>query len=323
MASLFFVFLPLVIGIIAVLLNGIHHIPEGYIGLYWRGGALLPSYEEPGYHLKFPFLTTVEICTNINIPCGTSGGVMLYFEKIEVVNRLKKLYAWDTIKNYTTQYDKIWIYEKIAHEINQFCSLHTLEEVYITLFDTIDERLSEALQESINVWAPGIELISIRVTKPIVPKAIMRNYEEIEKKKTELKIADQEQQISERKAETERMKANIEAQKEKEVSIIKMQQEIEEKKSLQQMSEIEDQIHSAKIKKEADSFYYQTMKEAEAYSQLLTPEYLKMKMIESISQTSKVYYGPNIEDVFNLKFDQIESLTEMLQNPEKEDQKIK
>ena len=32
----------------------------------------------------------------------------------------------DTIRNYTGDYDRIWIYDKIHHEINQFCSHHTL-----------------------------------------------------------------------------------------------------------------------------------------------------------------------------------------------------
>jgi hypothetical protein len=35
----------------------------------------------------------------MDIPCGTSGGVMTYIEKVEVVNRLKKAYVYDTIKN--------------------------------------------------------------------------------------------------------------------------------------------------------------------------------------------------------------------------------
>lgn len=66
-----------------------------------------------------------------NIPCGTSGGIMIYFEKIEVVNRLLKEEAIQTIRNYTIYYDKIWIYDKIHHEINQFCSKHSLQEIYI------------------------------------------------------------------------------------------------------------------------------------------------------------------------------------------------
>ena len=37
-------------------------------------------------------------------------------DKIEVVNRLKKESAWGTIKNYTIDYDKTWIFDKIQFE---------------------------------------------------------------------------------------------------------------------------------------------------------------------------------------------------------------
>jgi hypothetical protein len=36
-----------------------------------------------------------------NIPCGTSGGVVIMFDKIEVVNRLKTEYVVDTIRDYS------------------------------------------------------------------------------------------------------------------------------------------------------------------------------------------------------------------------------
>jgi hypothetical protein len=45
----------------------------------------------------------------------------------------------------------------LSHEINQFCSRHTLQDVYINLFDTLDESLVEALQADCNKWAPGME----------------------------------------------------------------------------------------------------------------------------------------------------------------------
>lgn len=51
---------------------------------------------------------------------------MINFEKIEVVNRLNKKFVIETVRNYSHEYDKIWIYDKIHHEINQFCSNHTL-----------------------------------------------------------------------------------------------------------------------------------------------------------------------------------------------------
>ncbi len=39
--------------------------------------------------------------------------MILKFQKIEVVNRLKKDLAHETIKNYTVSYDQTWIFSKI------------------------------------------------------------------------------------------------------------------------------------------------------------------------------------------------------------------
>ena len=110
------IILPLVL----VVFNGFHIIQEGHVGIYFRGGALLDSITEPGYHFKLPLVTsfenvqvTVQTDKVTNIPCGTSGGVVIYFEHIEVVNRLRKQYVHETIKNYTVHYDKTWIFDKI------------------------------------------------------------------------------------------------------------------------------------------------------------------------------------------------------------------
>jgi len=61
------------------------------------------------------------------------------------VNKLRKEHVIETIRNYTVDYDRIWIYDKIHHEINQFCTKHTLREVYIDLFDSLDEDLIRSL----------------------------------------------------------------------------------------------------------------------------------------------------------------------------------
>lgn len=49
----------------------------------------------PGYHMMIPLLTsyksvqvTLQTDEVTNVPCGTSGGVMIYFDRIEVVNYL-------------------------------------------------------------------------------------------------------------------------------------------------------------------------------------------------------------------------------------------
>ena len=59
---------------------------------------------------------TIQTDKVTNIPCGTSGGVMLMFDKVEVVNRLKRELAYETIKNYTIDYDKTWIFDKIQYK---------------------------------------------------------------------------------------------------------------------------------------------------------------------------------------------------------------
>jgi hypothetical protein len=123
--------------------------------LYFRGGALLTSITAPGYHVMLPFLTSVKIVQttlqtdegNIlkqqqknfeksfilvkNIPCGTSGGTMIYFEKIEVVNILNRDAVIDVIRNYTVNYDRALIFNKIHHEVNQFCSVNNIKFVKI------------------------------------------------------------------------------------------------------------------------------------------------------------------------------------------------
>ena len=103
----------LVFGWLVFSLYGLHKVNEGYVGVYWRGGALLKTISRPGFHVKVPVITafaevqvTVQTDAVSGIPCGTSGGVMIVFDKVEVVNRLNVSHVYATIKNYTVNYDK-------------------------------------------------------------------------------------------------------------------------------------------------------------------------------------------------------------------------
>lgn len=48
-------------------------------------------------------------------------------------------------------------FQRFSHEINQFCSSHTVQDVLIDKFNTLDETLKESLQQGCKEWAPGIE----------------------------------------------------------------------------------------------------------------------------------------------------------------------
>lgn len=279
----------------------LHQIPEGHVGVYWRGGALLNTISEPGFHLMIPFLTRVEpiqvtIQTDqvMNIPCGTKGGVMLSFDKIEVVNRLKKNFVYDTILNFGVHYDKTWIYDKIHHEINQFCSGHTLQEVYIDKFDQIDEMMKEAIQRDCTQYAPGIEIIGVRVTKPTIPHSIARNYEIMEEERTKVLIAVEKQKVAEKEAETLKKRAVTDAEKDAKVSEILMTQRVREKESIKMQQEIENEIYLAREKGLADANFYRVMREADANKLKLTPQFLELKFIEAIANNSKMFFGEKL-----------------------------
>ncbi|XP_031552223.1 erlin-1-like [Actinia tenebrosa] len=290
----------------AILFNfALHKIDEGHVGVYYRGGALLASTSGPGYHFMTPFITsyrsvqsTLQTDEVKNVPCGTSGGVMIYIDRIEVVNILNAENVFEVVKKYTADYDKTLIFNKVHHELNQFCSSHSLQEVYIDLFDQIDENLKSALQKDLLVMAPGLTVHAVRVTKPKIPEAIRRNYELMEAEKTKLMIAQQKQKVVEKEAETERKKAVIEAEKQAMVSQIQYQQKIMEKESLKKMSMIEDATYVAKMKSRADADFYIAQKEADANKLKLTKEYLELNKYKSISTNSKIYFGPNIPSIF-------------------------
>merc|ERR1719348_189982 len=255
--------------------------------------------------MMIPFLTSVRnVQTTLqtdevkNVPCGTSGGVMIYFDRIEVVNVLQPSAVYDIVKNYTADYDKPLIFDKVHHELNQFCSGHNLQEVYIELFDQIDENLKNAIQQDLMEMAPGLKVISVRVTKPKIPEAIRKNFELMEAEKTKLLISTQKQKVIEKDAETERKKAVIEAEKEAQVAKIRYEQNILEKESVATMEKITDTIHLAKERTKTDAEFYKIQKQAEANKLLLTQEFLELKKIEAISSNNKVYFGPDIPNMF-------------------------
>ncbi|XP_043723711.1 erlin-2-like isoform X2 [Telopea speciosissima] len=233
----------------------LHQVPEGHVGVYWRGGALLKTITDPGFHLKLPLITqfepiqvTIQTDQVKDIPCGTKGGVMITFDKIE-----------------------------------------------------IDEKMKENLQDDCTRYAPGIEIIGVRVTKPKIPDSIRRNFEQMEEERTKVLIAMEKQRVAEKEAETAKKMALTEAEKNSQVSRILMEQKLMEKDSARMQQEIENQMYIARQKSLTDADFYRVIKEAEANKLKLTPEYLELKFIEAITNNSKIFFGDKVP---SMVFDQ-------------------
>lgn len=87
------------------------------MGVYWRAGRLLQGVTEPGLHLRLPYLDTyaaiqVTLQTDkvTDVPCGTKGGVMIYFARVEVSS--------ETIPKDTTL--------ESYHNVSTGCTPHSL-----------------------------------------------------------------------------------------------------------------------------------------------------------------------------------------------------
>uniref|UniRef100_A0A8C2HQY8 Erlin-2-like n=1 Tax=Cyprinus carpio TaxID=7962 RepID=A0A8C2HQY8_CYPCA len=278
----------------AAVFSALHKIDEGHVGVYYRGGALLTTTSGPGFHLMLPFITTFKsVQTTLqtdevkNCPIHLSLNIIVCSAAV-----------YSIVRNFTADYDKALIFNKVHHELNQFCSVHALQEVYIGLFDQIDENLKLTLQEDLTSMAPGLIIQAVRVTKPNIPESIRRNYELMESERTKLLVAAETQKVVEKEAETERKKAVIEAEKVAQVSEIKFEQKVMEKEIEKKISEIEDGAFIARQKAKADAEFYTAQRAAEGNKLKLTPEYLQLMKFKAIAANSKIYFGSEIPHMF-------------------------
>lgn len=203
----------------------------------------------------------------------------------------------DTIRKYGLKYDQTLIYSKIHHEINQFCSRHSLSEVYISKFMQLDEMLAVALQRDISRYVPGLQIIATRVSKPRIPDKILKDYEEMERQRTQLLITTENQKVIEKNSETTKKLALISAEQEKEISKIHFQMKIKQQQTKQQLQNIEDSIHSLKEKALADSISYAQSRQSLSNERKLSPAYLQYLYLQKMRSVPKTFFTSNFIQV--------------------------
>ena len=182
--------------------------------------------------------------------------------------------------------------------MNQLCSSHSLHEIYVTLFHTIDEMLQEAIQESCARFAPGIRIIAVRVTKPRLPRSIEEGYQRVGEEKTRLFEATEAQRVVEKRAQTERLKLVAEAEAIAEVSAVTQAKQLAEKRAAQEAAAIEDAIVAHRVQSAADADAYAARARADANAALLTPEYLALRSVEALAGSTRVFFGDKIPATF-------------------------
>ncbi|KAL2932096.1 Erlin-2 [Bienertia sinuspersici] len=146
--------------------------------------------------------------------------------------------------------------------------------------DDIDKRMKDALQSDCTRYAPGIEIICVRVAKSTILEIIRQRYEQIKEERTKALIAIEKQRVAEKEPETLKKIVIFDAEKKSFVSKIIMEQKLKEKESARRPHQIDNEMNFSWL-----------IKEAEANKLKLTPQYLEFGFIEGTTNKTKIYFG--------------------------------
>ena len=117
------VFLALALAI-ACIADSYHKINEGYVGIYFRHGALQDRVTEPGVHLMRPFIddyTEVKIRPETYkmdpVPAITKDGIRNTFNEINVITMVKRDKLVFMAKKLGIAFKKSLVFDRIKEDL--------------------------------------------------------------------------------------------------------------------------------------------------------------------------------------------------------------
>jgi regulator of protease activity HflC (stomatin/prohibitin superfamily) len=287
-----------IVGTATVVSAWMHMVETGHVGIYDRFRALQDGVLPEGLHFHWPIVTRihdvqVSVQTDVvkTVTCGTRSGVRITFGEIRVVNVLNVSAVIPIVRRYGLDYDQELIFRRVEHELCQICSHHTLDEVYIGVFDKIDDLLRAELQAYIELHAPGLQIHAVRVTRPTIPPEVDAEYGRVAQEQTR-RLANEQQLANEMQVlRAKHMRENATIVHTHEQHMTRLQAELVQAKQQQEIARVE--AETARVR--ADSTLYQKQKEAEAMLLLLSNRgYVEVETARSLAQNQKIYYGDRL-----------------------------
>jgi len=295
----------LVIGIgglfigLACMIAALHRVREGYVGVYFKNGALLEDISQPGIHWMQPFVTEVvyirvtpETMKLSPMICTTQDGVKNVFRDVQVITSIDEEQVYQLVKRFTSKLKYILIYDRVREAISEFCANNTIDEVYRTRFLDVMDFVNATLVTSLQRFAPnGVILWNIFIPKPDVPPAIAANYRQVKVEWTEQLVARQKQETEKIRKETQNIKAILDAERERQVQAIATSKHIEMEEGKSNMTRIKNEIYEETNRMKADVSSYVKQSEANSNQELLTDQYVKLKIAQTLSNNTKMYFS--------------------------------
>jgi len=293
------IFLFVIVLTAVIIVDSVHTIEEGNVGIYFVQGALDDTYTMPGVHWSVPFVTVIEEITirpqteTLDvITTVTRDGIQNTFKNIQVLSNVEVQQMIPLIKKFGMDFRRALVYDRVSEELRTFCANHTIDEVYNTMFLDIVANVKRNVEISIErLGDNGIKLLNLVIPKPDIPRDIAANYKAVKVQWTEQLVATQQQKTEKIKKETESIKALLDAEREKDVLEIELQKQLLKKEREKEVNDLEIQIIKSREENQADVDAYKKEKEAEANKNLYSPDYVKLEMAKALSDNTKFYFS--------------------------------
>lgn len=321
----------LVTSIITVLFGlSIYSVNEGDVGICYKLGSLTNETCESGIHVKMPW--PIAKISHVNIRpqtdqingvfCGTSDGLNLIFENVDVGNTLLRQNVIRTIRKYGEDYDKYLVKDKIRHQTQVICANMTSNEVFNTRFDEIDDLLQDFLVQVNAELDSGLLIDFVRLSKPMIPEAIRKNYEKLAEEKTILKVEAEKQERLKKEAETKQIvqtkelelklyKSQMEFQIEFEKSQSQNEIQLQKMISEEEQSKVENRMKETKSKIDEEIMKSEARGLTELYNINGYKDYLIAKELSNaMSGHAKFFFGtiPNFLPISLFQTEQLEQI---------------
>jgi len=284
--------------IIGLIVSSLHNIDEGNVGVYYKYGALMDDSSAPGMHTMQPFVTTVEqvmvrpdTYTLNNIYAITRDGIQIEFRDVQVIVRVQRSGVVKLIRKFGKKFLAPLVFDRIREEIRLFSANHTIDDIYNEEFLTMVKEVRDDVVTSVERLGGGVEILNLVIPKPDIPDDIEQNYKAVKIQWTAQLVSTQEQKTAEIKKETEMLRAIADAKRKKKVLEITIQEQILEKEGAQNVSRINNDILKEREENLANIEAYKIERLAQANKELFSPEYVKLKIAESMGNSTKFYFS--------------------------------
>merc|ERR1712098_174214 len=222
----------------------------------------------------------------------TKDGIEINFNGIGVLSKTKKEKVIPMIKKYGMGFKEVLIYDRIREDLRIFCAGKTIDEVYNEHFLDIVDAVKQDVEKQIKeLGENGVEVLNLVIPKPDIPKDIAQNYKQVKVQWTGQLGAKQQKVTEEIKKETELLRAVADAERQKEVLAISIQKQIIETEGQKNISDINNQIVRDKQNNLADIAKYAKDKEAAGNQALLSPQYVKLQVAQSLVNNTKFFFS--------------------------------